>query len=128
MRLFLDTSVLISASRGRKEASVRLFFRGEFELITNEYAIKEFRRIMLTNFGLSQEVVEEAILIIRKRCLVLPSPSPEKYGKIAIRDKSDIPIVLGALNASCILVIDDEITLQDAKKYIRTLRSDEVTF
>ncbi|MFH1442657.1 MAG: PIN domain-containing protein [Candidatus Micrarchaeota archaeon] len=126
MRLFLDTSVLISASRGRNDSALRLFFRSKAELVTNEYAIKEFRRVMLSNFGLPHGNVEEAILRIRNRCLVLPSPPAEKYHEIAIRDKSDIPIVLGALQAGCILVIDDEITCRDAKKYLKTLKSEEV--
>jgi predicted nucleic acid-binding protein len=126
MRLFLDTSVLISALRGRTMEAHRLLISSNHELLTNEYAIKECRRVLEAYFGLSMQDIDEAVMIIRRRCIVNKTPSPEKYVHIKIRDRSDIPIVYGALIANCILVTDDEVTYRDAKKYLESLRSEEV--
>ncbi|HLC48292.1 MAG TPA: PIN domain-containing protein [Candidatus Norongarragalinales archaeon] len=126
MRLFLDTSILIGGLRGRSKNAVRLLFELSHLLFTNEYALKEVRRVLLKYYELSPFEAETAISLIRKHCIILNTPPAEKYRKISLRDKSDIPIVLGAFKAGCTLVIDDEITYRDAKKYLKTLKSEEV--
>ena len=58
---------------------------------------------------------------------MLPTPNKKEFVKIAISDKSDKPVVCSAMKEGCVLVIDDEETYIDAKRYVETKHSDEIT-
>jgi hypothetical protein len=125
MRLFPDTSILLEALRDEGSPASAILFSSNHTLFTNHYCLKECRRVLLkADYPLHQ--VENLIQLITCRCIILQTPQPHLFAKIKIRDNSDIPIVLGALRAGCILVIDDEIALRDAKKYVKAVRSEEV--
>lgn len=126
IKLFLDTTVLISAITKRNIASFNLLLKYRGKLYTNEYVIKECIRVLKKEFGYSSELVNSALDHIRARCEVLPTPNKKEFRKIKIRDKADAPVVCSAMKKGCILVIDDEQTYEDAKEYIETKHSDEV--
>ncbi|MFQ5405856.1 MAG: PIN domain-containing protein [Candidatus Micrarchaeia archaeon] len=115
MRLFLDTNVLTSATSGNKQAA-KLFLKPKEELFTNEYVLKELRRVLLEKYGATQKLANTTIDEIRRKCTVLPSPSKQACKKIKIEDRSDTPIVAGALQASAALVTLDRKLLKQAKK------------
>ncbi len=125
-KLFLDTTVIVSAVTKRNVASYNLLLNYEGELYISEYVIKECVRV-LKELGYSDELVGRALDYIRARCEVLPTPNKKEFVKIAISDKSDKPIVCSAIKKGCVLVIDDEETYIDAKKYVETKHSDEIT-
>ncbi len=118
--LFLDTGVLVSSTTGRERNAVNLVFSSGSELVTNEYAIKEMRRVLLHTFDMTQEDIGLAVDRIRQYCRVLPSPSAEACRKIVIDDHSDRPIVAGALAAHAMLITYDRKLLAQAKRYVRT--------
>ncbi len=124
--LFLDTTVIVSAITKRNTASYNLLLDYRGKLYTNEYAMKETRRILKNEFRYSDELVNKAIDYIRVRCDVLPTPHKKEFGRIILRDKADNPIVCSAMKKWCVLVIDDEETYQDAKEYVETRHSEEI--
>jgi predicted nucleic acid-binding protein len=125
-RLFLDTTVIVSAVTKRNIASYNLLLNYKGKIYTNEYVIKECIRVLKKEFGYSSELVNKALDYVRFRCEVLPTPNKREFKKIGIRDKADQPVVCSAMKKGCILVIDDEETYEDAKKYIETRHSDEI--
>lgn len=127
-KLFLDTTVIVSAVTRRNIASYNLLLNYEGELYTNRYVIKECIRVLKKEFGYSDELINRALDYVRARCEVMPTPSEKEFAKIAIRDKADRPVVCSTMKKGCVLIIDDEETYDDAKKYVEARRSNEVYF
>lgn len=125
-KLFLDTTVVISAITKRNIASFDLLLKYMGKLYTNEYVIKECIRVLKKEFRYSSELINRSLDYVRVRCEVLPTPNEKEFKKIDIRDKADMPVVCSAMKKGCILVIDDEETYEDAKRYVETKHSDEV--
>ena len=123
---FLDTTILISAITGRDLKCVEILENNNFVLYTNEYAIKEVRRILRDVFDLTSNDINESIDHIRSKCSILPQPSKNEIKNIKISDKSDKPIVATAKKLKIPLIINDHTTYIDAKKYIQTLKSNEI--
>ena len=125
-RLFLDSTVIISAITARNPAAVYLLMDDDFERYTNEYVIKETRRILQKAFDFSIRDVNDSIDLVRRQCIVLPLPNKEEYKKLEIKDASDKPIVLSAIKKRCILVTEDYILLENAKKYVKAKRPENL--
>lgn len=125
-KLFLDTTVIVSAVTKRNIASYNLLLNYDGELYTNKYVMKECMRVLKKEFGYSDELVSKALDYVRARCEVLPTPNKKEFMKLEIKDKADRPVVCSAMKRCCVLIIDDEETYKDAKKYIETKHSDEV--
>jgi predicted nucleic acid-binding protein len=123
---FLDTTILISALTGRSLRCVEILESNKYKFYTNEYAIKEVKRILKDIFELTPDEINENIEYIETRCIILPKPSKNELRNIKITDKSDKPIVATAKKLNIPLIIDDHITFKDAKKYVNTFKSDEI--
>lgn len=123
---FLDTTILISALTGRSLRCVEILESNKYKFYTNEYAIKEVKRILKDIFELTPDEINENIEYIETRCIVLPKPTKNELRNIKITDKSDIPIVVSAKKFNIPLIIDDYVTYKDAKKYIKTFKSSEI--
>ena len=127
-KFFLDTTIIISAITGRSLKCVEILENRNFTLYTNEYAIKEVRRILNDVFQFTTKEINENVEYIESKCIILPNPSKNDIKNIKISDKSDTPIVSSALKLKIPLIIDDHRTYIDAKKYVETLKSDEIQF
>jgi predicted nucleic acid-binding protein len=125
-KFFLDTTIIISAITGRSLKCVEILENRNFTLYTNEYAIKEVRRILSGVFQFTTKEINENVEYIESKCIIPPKPSKNDIKNIKISDKSDTPIVSSALKLKIPLVIDDHRTYIDAKKYVQTLKSDEI--
>lgn len=125
-KLFLDTTVIISAVTKRSIPAYNILLDYRGGLYTNEYVIKECRRVLKKEFGFSDELINTALDYVMTRCEILPLPNKKEFEKIVIRDKADKPVVCSAMKEGCMLVIDDEATYVDAKRYVETKHSDEV--
>ena len=120
-KLFLDSTVIISALTVRDPDSVLILIEGRYTLFTNEYVIKEIRRILDSEFGFTQDEINRSIDFVRDNCIVLQMPRKKDFTRIEIEDKSDRPIVYSAMKNRCILVTQDRLLMQNATKYVRTL-------
>jgi len=125
-RLFLDTTVVISSITARNPASVILVSEKRYELVVDEYVIKETRRVLSDEFEFSDQDVNRSIDFIRENMTVVPMPSKNEFKKLNMKDKSDRPIVCSAKRNNCILVTEDGLLHTQAKKYVVTVRPDEV--
>ena len=123
---FLDTTILISAITGRSLKCVEILENRNFKLFTNEYAIKEVRRILSDVFKFTLKEINENVEYIENKCKILPKPTKNDVKNIKISDKSDKPIVASTIKLNVPLIIDDYVTHHDAKKYVKTFKSDEI--
>jgi len=125
-RLFLDSTVIISAITARDPDSVLILIEQRYTLFTNEYVIKETRRILDSVFGFTPDEINRSIDLVRDNCVVLKMPHKKDFKKIKIEDKSDRPIVYSAMKNQCILVTHDRLLIKNAKKYVKALTPKEL--
>lgn len=124
IKLFLDTNILISTLIPDRKAHISclsILLQNNIPLITNEYVIKETRKILEEIYLLDSENIPRLIDFLRCKMEVVKTPSKEEFKMINSIDKSDRPIIFSAKKYGCILITDDTPTKNDAKKYITAL-------
>jgi len=126
MRLFLDSSTVISIIVERNEKARSIWALVDADLFIDDYVVKEIRRILRTGFGRSDYEIEIALEMIDRRCTILPDPSRNLCGKIRITDKSDRPIVCSAMQHDCVLVTEDRLLQKEAGRYVRSMLPKDV--
>ena len=123
-RLFLDTNILTVACLYPQTVEERLVFHTDLNKMTNEYAIKEFRRIMLDH-GFSNYDIENCLFQIKQKVTVVPTPNSQKFKQVKISDKSDKPLVYSAMDSDCVFITNDRKTYIEAKSYVETKTPEE---
>ncbi len=122
LKFFIDTTVAVSALTGRnKDAWILLESgkKGLVSLFVNEFVIKEIRRA-LKELGFSQEKINYAADYVLECCTVRRNVPKTGFSKYNIQDKNDLPILAGAVQESAVLVTEDTVLKDDAKKYIES--------
>ena len=106
MRVFLDTNVLVSAftTRGLSADVLRLVLV-EHELITGEFNLEEFRRVLGARMNAPDALIDEAEQLLREQDIV---PRPAEPYPIQIRDPDDAWVLASAVaGAAEVLVTGD---------------------
>ncbi len=127
LRFFIDTTVAVSALTGRNKNAWILLESGKKGLVSlfvNEFVIKETRRT-LKEFEFSQEKINYAVDYVLECCIVRGNIPKDKFSKYNIQDKNDLPILAGAVQESAVLVTEDAVLKDDAKKYIESATPSE---
>ena len=126
-RLFLDTNVLVSGTAlPRLNPYAERIMEGSLsENYTNEYAIKETRRVLQERFNVPIGAVNEAVEFIRQHVKVVATPAVNSFIKFDIVDKSDRPIVCSAAQVCAILVTEDRLLRKEASRYVKAISSSE---
>jgi len=93
--------------------------------VTNEYVLKEARKILEEIYSFNQEDINQFMEFLRARMEVVKTPSKEEFKVIKSNDKSDRPVIFSAKKHGCVLITDDAPTKKDAEKYVVTLGSNE---
>jgi len=117
--LFLDSSFLYSLL-ARRHSEVRALFFSSESKVTNDYVMKEMRRVLLSK-GYSVPDIEAFFTFVRGRCRVLPSPSKARFASVRLTDRSDVPILLGAMDAKAILVTLDRRLARESQSYVQSV-------
>jgi predicted nucleic acid-binding protein len=117
LRVMIDATVLVAGSGWPRWPREVLLagLRNEIQLVVSQYVIDQARRA-LTNrlpqhLGRFEEFISQGLFE------VVPDPSAEEVArhKGLVRDESDIPIVLSAMNAKVHYLVseDKDLTSQD---------------
>jgi len=122
IKAFLDTSVILGKILGYSKDAETLFSDPDVETYTNDYVLKELYHVLKRQHGFSEMQISYVFEYIRKESTVLPSPSKEELSTIKLKDNADRPIVLSAYKHGLVLYIDDEVTYNDAKRYVTVVR------
>lgn len=109
MRVALDTNVLVAAvaTRGLCADVVNLIM-AEHELILGEAVLTELKRVLRKKMRVPAEVADEYDSLLRRESRVV---AKAKALVVAIRDKSDIPVLSEAIagNAEVLITGDREL-------------------
>jgi len=115
MRILLDTNILIASiiSHGSCFELLEHCIRNHI-LITSNYIIDEFEKVLQNKFGFVKEETSEAQSVIFKRFIKI---KPCTIEVIDLSDKSDIPILGTAVSGKCKLLITGDRELLSLKSY-----------
>jgi putative PIN family toxin of toxin-antitoxin system len=111
VRVALDTNVLVAAvaTRGLCADVVNLIL-AEHELILGEAVLTELRRVLRKKMRVPAEVIDEYDSLLRRESRVVPKA---KALVVAIRDKSDIPVLSEAIAGNAGILITGDRDLLD---------------
>lgn len=102
-----------------------MFWLKGVEKYTNEYAVKETRRVLKEKYKYTESGINNFVEVVRENCKVLSTPAKEEFSRIVARDRSDRPIIYSAKNENCVLIMRNRFVLRDAKKYVETRTPEE---
>ncbi len=111
MRVALDTNVLVAAvaTRGLCADVVNLIM-AEHELILGEAVLTELKRVLRKKMRVPAVVIDEFESLLRRESRVVPKA---KAFVVAIRDKSDIPVLSEAIAGNAEILITGDRDLLD---------------
>ena len=113
MRVALDTNVLVSAVATRGLcADVFNLVLAEHELIVGETVLAELRKVLRQKMRVPNEAIDDFETLLRQEGVVV---GKTKSLPVAIRDKSDVPVLSEAVAANAeVLVTGDRDRLEIA--------------
>ena len=111
MKVFLDTNVLASASatRGLCADVLREVFASHV-LFISEQVLIELRRILKLKFGVNQDLIDDFIWLLEQNSIV---GQPERFPRIKLKDKDDLPILGAAITAGAEVLVTGDKELLD---------------
>ena len=111
MRVALDTNVLVSAVAARGLcADIFNLVLAEHELIVGETVLAELKRVLREKIRVPSKLIEEYVALLRSEGVVV------KQGEtlvIAIRDKSDVPVLGEAIAGKAEVLVTGDKDLLD---------------
>ena len=109
-RVMVDATVLIAGSgwpRWPREVLL-VGLRGKYQLVLSPYVVGQARRNLIRRFPEHVERFEEFLSLAEFE--LVPDPPPEQVAQNAhlVRDRSDIPIALAAINAGVDYLVSED--------------------
>ena len=120
MKVFADTNFLVSAfaSRGLS-ADVFQLILAEHQLMTGEFILVEFKRVLLNKLKVPDPIADEAEELIRLHHV---EPLPDTPSEIPVRDEDDRWGLASALQAEADVLISGDKDLLDIAEQVPQLR------
>jgi putative PIN family toxin of toxin-antitoxin system len=114
MKVFLDTNVLASAAatRGLCADVLREVFASHELFISDQVRI-ELRRVLQLKFGVSQELIDEFIELLKRYSILAP---PGERPSIELRDGDDLSILGAAISAGAEVLVTGDQELLELKR------------
>ena len=126
IKFFLDANILLNSLLPERRAhisSLSIVLQNNIPLVTNEYVLKEVRKILEETYSFNQEDINQFVEFFRTKLEVVKTPSKEEFKTINAGDKSDRPVIFSAKKHGCVLITDDAPTKKDADRYVIALGS-----
>lgn len=133
MRAFVDTNTVVSGLlfAGNEAVLLELGRLEALRLVTNEYVLGGVRGILKREeFRLTEEERRRLMRYALECISVVEDPSKEEikrhYG--LLRDKKDLPVVLGAKkeNCECLVTDDKELLSGRVKRFVTSTTTSEL--
>ena len=113
MRIFLDTSVVVSALATRGIcADILSLVVSEHDLLLSETVLRELERVLGGKFGVPADAVQEAGKFLREEAATVVQagqPRPD----VALRDPDDVAILAEAVASNADLLVTGDRDLLD---------------
>lgn len=120
MKIFLDTNVLISAFMTRGLcAEILEVILADHQLMTGEFVLDEFQRVLITNLNVDQSLVNETVQFLRNFHV---EPMPQKSSTYKMRDSSDLWVLESAIKAKADVVLTGDNDLLAVTKNISQIK------
>jgi uncharacterized protein len=114
MKIFLDTSVLVSALAARGLcADVLREVLLSHQLVISAPLLSELEEVLREKFGTSSLLILEYLQILKQDAL---SSSPSNLPDVHLKDKDDLPLLSSALNGKAELFVTGDQELLHLKK------------
>lgn len=117
LRVMVDANILIAGSvwpRWPYEV-LQHALRGDFHLVLNEYVIRQARLHIQRRFPAYREQFDAYLQICSHELAGDPTPEQVAQHSGMVRDPSDVPVALAAINAGVDYLVseDKDLTIQD---------------
>lgn len=125
---FLDSNVIVSgiAWEGNERMLLELGMSQEIELVTCSYALREIERA-LSKFGYSPAMIIDELLYLRGFIRIVDPTEDEILEHWdSLPDKSDVPILVAAIESGSSFVTGDKSLRKRARKYIEVVTAADV--
>ncbi len=114
----LDANVLFAATlwpRWPYEV-VQHAIRGDCQLVLAPIVIEQVRRTLAERFSAQVELFERLLSLLPYEEVPDPSPAQVRRNRALVRDETDVPVALAAINARVDYLVseDKDLTAQDA--------------
>lgn len=110
MRVLLDTNVIVSAAATRGLcADVFRAVLAAHELVTCAQVLQEVRRILITKFGVPEQLIAEYLELIGQEGIMA---EPEDLPDLPIPDRDDAEIVAAAIAVAAEVLVTGDHDLQ----------------
>jgi putative PIN family toxin of toxin-antitoxin system len=111
VRVFLDTNVLASAAATRGLcADVLREVLTSHELLTSAQVLSELKRVLRTEFGVAQDLIDDFILLMRQDAVLA---QPGLLPSVEIQDQDDLPILSAAISGKADVFVTGDKELLD---------------
>ncbi len=133
MRVFVDANTIVSGLlfEGNEATLLELGRLRALRLITNEYVLKEVKAVLeRKEFGLSEGELRGLVRYVSE-CISIVENPPEKEIRghyNLLRDKKDLPVVVGAKieNSDYLVTGDKELLSEKVKRFVNTITTSEL--
>ena len=117
LRVMLDANILVAGTAWPRWPHEVLLagLRGDYQLVLSPYVIKQARRVLSRRFAVHVDRLEE--LLYSADIELVPDPTPEEVARSSdlVRDETDVPVALAAIDAEVDYLIseDKDLTARD---------------
>lgn len=117
LRVFVDANILIAGTvwpRWPYEV-LQHALKGDFRLVINAYVREEARRTLLKRFPQQMERFDTFLSVCDFEMASMPAPEAVAANQYLVRDMTDVPIVLAAIEARVDYLVseDKDLTVRD---------------
>jgi uncharacterized protein len=120
MKVFADTNFLVSAFATRGLSSdVFQMVLAEHELMTGEFVLTEFRRVLREKLKVHDQIIQDAEMLIRRYHV---EPVPKEPSVVQVRDEDDRWVLASAIHAKADILITGDKDLLDIAEKVEALK------
>lgn len=133
MKVFVDANTIVSGLLfvGNESILLELGRLRALRLVTNEYVLQEVKRALeREEFRLTDEERQHLVKYLLECIFIVDDPLKEEIKKHydLLRDKKDLPVVLGAKKESCEYLVtgDKELLSEKIKQFANSATTSEL--
>jgi putative PIN family toxin of toxin-antitoxin system len=127
MKVFVDANTIVSGLlfAGNEATLLELGRLGVLHLVSNEYVLGEVRAVLRRKeFHVDETELQHLLRYVLECISIVENPPEEKIRKHynLLRDKKDLPVVLGAKIQNCQYLVtgDKELLSEKVRRFVNT--------
>jgi putative PIN family toxin of toxin-antitoxin system len=133
MKVFVDANTIVSGLLfvGNESVLLELGRLGALRLVTNEYVLQEVKQVLKREEFSLTDVERQHLVRYTLECVfVVENPPKEEIRKHydLLKDRKDLPVVLGAKNENCDYLVtgDRELLSKKVKQLVNSTTTSEL--